>query len=1165
MEIQIQRIDPWVTEEDLYKEVAAALHNPPVRILGQGLTNFHLLLPKTQKQGRHRGYAFLTIAEVSTASALMEYCSTERKRRPLLIARDGEANALKLIPNGFGKEHIIRELLSFPFEDWNARQARLRGDARRRRTADSSDSPSDEDAHAFALTARQAPTPPQIASRTTYVRTQTLRPQQPRKRIEPAKIQGAWSIVQFGVICEDGSFSIEYFDSPPSPLPSGFDIKSQTLCFGDKDNSIRILFNNIVSWSIDHTHKALSFELEDPATFIRQGRNSCIFDFVNHADREDLIRDRTRYRIRLIGCNFRVCFESYSDLDWFCIEARPFLKRAGNPRETPRAIVRRNLTEPKFFEAAGQFCANIDLKVAYQLDKLIRNGLYSPTALNILKQNTHRLIKSYGIDFAARVFESLAATSRQEQVRNRKTKCLLGSTKLEERIETEEKRLKRQDAAQADLLEEQTNPTATAHVYHVTITPTRMLLDGPFMDASKRVLRMFPDFGSHFVRVAFCDEDGDRFPVSRHDLDGIDSESFVRERIGDPLKYGIAIAGRKFEALAWSGSGLGSHHCWFVTAFTDKVGKLWDAERIRQALGNFRSIDRYPARLGARLSQAFSATSSSITIENDWVEIIPDELSNAQMPSNGPERDRKYYLLTDGVGQISKSLLDEIWHALCETRGMRREWRLSQQDPRRIPSAIQFRCGGAKGVLCLNPTLKGKKMIMRESMIKFSAPKHRELEVAAHSFSPLPARLNRPLINALEDLGVKDDVFLNLQASAVESAQEARKSFKRASQLMGTFAMSDAAEMHKLFRRLDSVIGMRPDELDPDSILHRLCTIVIAAALGDLKRKARIPVQGCTLIGVVDEFNFLERGQIFAQVNDRDQDEFRIVEGKVMVGRSPTIHPGDVRVVSAVKPQPGHPLLQLRNVIVFSKSPFGRPLQSILSGGDLDGDIYTIYEDKDLFPTRTESPGQYKSVPPRSLARPCTFEDLADFFVDYVINDQVGLVSTFHLHIADTSPLHSLDPDCIKLAQLHAKAVDYRKTGQAVHRRDVPMPPFNSPRPDFLAQRPAGPGIYSSTRALGKLFRAIPEQSTDTPYGSQPAWSRGETSQSALSRILKQPGKADDIVLILTTLAEKFPQIKPKGLRLVQMQVQFRPLLTSFVYHLSRLAAWIPESRIEAE
>ncbi len=41
MEIQIQRIDPWVTEEDLYKEVAAALHNPPVRILGQGLTNFH--------------------------------------------------------------------------------------------------------------------------------------------------------------------------------------------------------------------------------------------------------------------------------------------------------------------------------------------------------------------------------------------------------------------------------------------------------------------------------------------------------------------------------------------------------------------------------------------------------------------------------------------------------------------------------------------------------------------------------------------------------------------------------------------------------------------------------------------------------------------------------------------------------------------------------------------------------------------------------------------------------------------------------------------------------------------------------------------------------------------------------------------------------------------
>ncbi|SPO31371.1 related to RNA-dependent RNA polymerase [Ustilago trichophora] len=1158
MEVLVQQIDPWVTEEDLYKGIASALHTPPVRLPGQGLTNFRLLLPKTGRN-RHKGHAFLTIAETSTASAFLQ-CYTGKTGRALNIVRDGRYNTLKMIPNGFGHEGVIYDLLHHPYEDWQTRQRRLKGESDVE-GGSGSNSPGGEDEVLRVGGAALSPIPPDIAHRNSLVRTKTTG-NNSTKRLEPVRSDGAWWTIEFGVICENGDFSIEDHDSPPVPLPSGFDIKSQTLYFGDKDNSIRIFFNNIVSWSINHNHNALLFELEDPATFIRQGRNSSIFDFINHTDREVLIRHRHRYRIAHIGCHFRVCFVTPRDLDWFCLEARPFLKRAGNPRRDPRNIVRRNLIDPEFFEAAGQFCANIDIRVAYQFDKLLRNGLYSPTVLEILKSNTRRLIKCYSVEFAARVLESLATTSRQVQVRDRGTKCLLGKGKLQQRIEVEEQRLRRQDAMEADPLDHaQMVSPATAQVYHVTITPTRVLLEGPFMDASNRVLRLFPEFGSHFIRVAFADEDGDRFPVSRHDLNGIDSESFVRERIGDPLKYGIAIAGRKFEALAWSGSGLGSHHCWFVTAFTDKEGRLWDAERIRQSLGNFRQVESQPARFGARLSQAFSATSSTIKVSDDWIKIVDDEYSDAQIPGTNGKR----YLLTDGVGEISRPLLNDIWRELCTVKNMRREWQLSQENPSRIPSAIQFRCGGAKGVLCVNPRLKGKVMKVRHSMIKFSAPKHRDLEVAATSFSPLPARLNRPLINALEDLGVPAEVFLSLQNKAVESTQLARKDFKRASQLMGSFALSDTAEVHKLFRRLDSLVGVTPDKLDGDGILNRLCTIVIAAALGDLKRKARIPVEGCTLIGVVDEFGFLGKGEIFAQVNDKPDGSFRVLQGRVMIGRSPTIHPGDVRVVTAVVPPHTHPLRQLRNVVVFSKVPAGRPLQSMLSGGDLDGDEYLLCEDERLFPKRSESPGQYKNVAPRSLARPCTFEDLADFFVDYVINDQVGLVSTFHLHIADKSELHSMDPDCVKLAQLHAKAVDYRKTGQAVHRKDVPMPPFGSSRPDFLAQRPAGPGIYPSTRALGRLFRAIPEQHTDTPHGSTPAWARGEGKASALSLILKQPGKSDDILSILTLLAQKYPQIMPEGLRLVQMQAHFRPLLSSFVYHLSRLAAWIPESRTETE
>ncbi|CBQ71530.1 related to RNA-dependent RNA polymerase [Sporisorium reilianum SRZ2] len=1169
MEIQIQHIDSWVTEEDLYRRIAKALHTPPVRLPGQTLTNFRLLLPKTARN-RHKGYAFLTIAEFSTASTFLVSYNGGRKALPLTVARDGHHNTLKLTQNGFGREDVIRDILRYSYEDWDERQRRLRGDPTPSSSSEDDDGPirhfsgltiapaPDATIHranlAFAVSARHQP-------------STSSRQQQPRKRAEAVVSEGAWSIVQFGVVCEDGSFSIEDFDSLATPLPSGFDVKKQVLEFGDKRNGIRILFNNIVSWSIDRAHNALAFELEDPATFIRDGRNSSTFDFAHDRSGSQDIKERMQYHVPCIGCHFRVCFVTVRDLDWFCLEARPFLKRAGNPRQNPRPIVRRNLIDPHFYQAAAQYCASIDLRVAYQFEKLFRNGLYSPTVLEILKNNTRRLLKIYGADFAAKVLESLATTSRQVQVRDRNTKCLLASSKLQQRIQAEEERLKRQHARQVDVLDAQVNSTATAQVFHVTITPTRTLLEGPFMDASNRVLRLFPEFGSHFLRVAFCDEDGDRFPVSRHDFaDDIDSESFVRERIGTPLKEGIDIAGRRFEALAWSGSGLGSHHCWFVTAFTDKDGKWWNAERIRASLGNFSRVENQPARFGARLSQAFSATSSTIRISDDWIQIVEDDFSHALMPSsNGNGRSSKQrYLLTDGVGEISRALLNEIWRELCAVKNMRREWTLCEQDAARIPSAIQFRLGGAKGVLCLNPQLKGKVMKVRHSMIKFSAPEHRDLEVATTSFSALPARLNRPLINALEDLGVPAHVFLTLQDKAVESAQSARKCFRRASQLMGTFALSDTAEMHRLFRRLDSIVGIQPDQLPADGILNRLCTIVIAAALGDLKRKARIPVDGCTLIGVVDEFGFLQKGEIFAQVDYGKDGSFTAVEGRVMVGRSPTIHPGDVRVVNAVVPPRGHPLWQLRNVLVFNKCPTGRPLQSILSGGDLDGDIYTIYRDPQLFPKRIESPGQYKTVAPRSLAAPCTFADLADFFVDYVINDQVGLVSHFHLQIADKSHLHSLDPDCIRLAQLHAKAVDYRKTGQAVHRRDVPMPPFGAERPDFLVQRPAGPGIYPSTRALGQLYRAIPEERTDTPFGAQPGWARAEGKQSALSNILKHPGKSDDVLTVLSMLAQRYPQILPDA-RLDEMQEHFRPLLASFVYHLSRLAAWIPESRTETD
>jgi hypothetical protein len=67
----------------------------------------------------------------------------------------------------------------------------------------------------------------------------------------------------------------------------------------------------------------------------------------------------------------------------------------------------------------------------------------------------------------------------------------------------------------------------------------------------------------------------------------------------------------------------------------------------------------------------------------------------------------------------------------------------------------------------------------------------------------------------------------------------------------------------------------------------------------DLRNYARIPVNnGRYAIGVMDEWGLLQEGQVFFFPSD-DAGNTPIT-GKVMMSRSPALHPGDVRVLEAV-------------------------------------------------------------------------------------------------------------------------------------------------------------------------------------------------------------------------------------------------------------------------
>lgn len=96
-----------------------------------------------------------------------------------------------------------------------------------------------------------------------------------------------------------------------------------------------------------------------------------------------------------------------------------------------------------------------------------------------------------------------------------------------------------------------------ALIHRVMVTPTRITLHGPELEAKNRILRKFPNHHEYFIRVQFCDESGgDLFFNPK-----ISNEE-VYKRFRGIFQDGIQIAGRTYSFLGWSHSSLRSHSVW---------------------------------------------------------------------------------------------------------------------------------------------------------------------------------------------------------------------------------------------------------------------------------------------------------------------------------------------------------------------------------------------------------------------------------------------------------------------------------------------------------------------------------------------------------------------------------------------------------------------------
>ncbi len=362
------------------------------------------------------------------------------------------------------------------------------------------------------------------------------------------------------------------------------------------------------------------------------------------------------------------------------------------------------------------------------------------------------------------------------------------------------------------------------------------------------------------------------------------------------------------------------------------------------------------------MGQGFSTSVPTISIKPSMKRVIAD------VEHNG-------FCFSDGVGTISHHLAEQVASKL-------------ELRDKVLPSAYQIRIGGAKGVVSVydGTFFKGESTVsqlsLRPSMIKFETDNSNDLEVISYS-KPMHAYLNRQIITILSSLGIADEVFLDRLDDIIQILSNCLTSTTAAKE----FARHSTDE-HLVYCALSSGF-----DITRDRHLRGLLLAQRNRFLLDLELRSRIFIpNGVSLLGILDETNVLEYGQVFFQYTDPTTKELiRLPPGtRVAVCRSPCLHPGDVRVLTMA--EASQALGHWVNVIVFPQKG-ARPHPDEMSGGDLDGDIYTVFYDEDLLPSKSYAAMSVSSTrekPKITNTELVKTIEIANFFVDYIQNDNLG-------------------------------------------------------------------------------------------------------------------------------------------------------------------------------
>ena len=627
----------------------------------------------------------------------------------------------------------------------------------------------------------------------------------------------------------------------------------------------------------------------------------------------------------------------------------------------------------------------------------------------------------------------------------------------------------------------------------IIITPSKIIYNIPKLSTTNHFQRKLIKYNDNFIKVKVLDEDHKKICSS-----AINKSKKLMKFIKSIFKDGIVLGFSYYNYIASSNNQLKKLGGWMVNL--EGIRTCNEIEIYKNQININENINKINNNLENNTNNninEYNENNSSFQIYNSCEEILnkfgdfskeknifkntarkgmlfsdTKYITDVDICNVIPLEDEKIgeYIITDGIGKISKDLMEyssKIWGI--------------NEPNLNIFSAIQIRFMGCKGVFALDPSLGPNTVLYRESQKKFESDDTALNIISVSNFKE--GYLNRQFIILLSTLGVKDKIFENIQDNITKKYLNLLVDSSKALLDDNSLYYEVKNKLNYFTPTFEYFFNKGVDLLN-EPLFSQLLNIFSYSKLLDIKYNGRLnDKNSACLMGVIDETNTLQEDQVYIHLiySTENSNINKILNQKVIIYRSPSLHPGDIKILNAVN----NPFLDhMINVIVFSKQG-NRPTFNQLSGGDLDGDRYFIlyndYITNNIKDTKCKSLEDLKYTEKNNKYiknGKITIKDSINCMIKATSNNVIGQICYNHLSIADESLYKAKDLDCIKLCKYFNQEIDASKTGNFIDLSNLKNENLiKKKKPDFLSQGMANKNkIYESPGILGKLYRKIDQK-----------------------------------------------------------------------------------------